>query len=59
MQVELDCGDPDCDGEITDWVFGDDVTCPTCGKVWATDYETNYDDDIQGPWITGAAEGKE
>ena len=48
MTVELTC--PDCDAEITEWSF-DDVECPDCHAIWETDYETNYDDDIQGPWI--------
>ena len=35
------------------WSFGDRVTCPKCKSKFETDYETNYDDDIQGPWIIG------
>lgn len=49
MIVELEC--PNCKATITKWSF-DDVECSQCHRVYETDYETNYDDDIQGPWIT-------
>jgi hypothetical protein len=32
------------------WEFGDRVTCPYCGAVWETDYDTDGDDDVYGPW---------
>lgn len=48
MIVELSC--PKCEADITEWSF-DDVQCPQCLAIYETDYETNYDDDIQGPWI--------
>lgn len=35
-----------------DWLFGDNVQCPHCGATFETDYETNFDDDILGPWLT-------
>ncbi|KKN40353.1 hypothetical protein LCGC14_0734050 [marine sediment metagenome] len=52
MLVDLTC--PDCDkGFETEWLMGDTVTCPLCKTEYETDWDTNFDDDIQGPWIEG------
>ena len=55
MQVELSCKTDNCSGVISEWNF-DNVTCSLCGTEWETDYDTNFDDDIVGPWITGKAD---
>lgn len=53
-RVELVC--KKCDqGFIAEWDFGDNVTCSNCGTVWETDYDTDYYDNISGPWITTEA----
>lgn len=41
-----------------DWTFGADVTCAHCGTVWETDWDTNSDDDISGPWLTTPREAQ-
>lgn len=54
FKVDLEC--PDCKKYFeTGWEF-DDVQCPICKKWWETDSDTNADDDITGPWISGSAE---
>lgn len=41
-----------CDKDFTaEWNFGDDVTCTHCNIRFETDYDTNEDDDINGPWL--------
>ena len=54
MEFEcLNCGKTwECD----DWDFGDTVTCPHCGAEHDTDWDTDSDDNIYGPWITGLTE---
>lgn len=43
---------PICGHDFTAaWEFGDTVTCPHCGTQYETEYETNADDDIIGPWL--------
>lgn len=54
MEIKLHCPANNCKAIITEWNFSN-VTCPTCGREWETDYETDRDDDILGPWITGPA----
>lgn len=47
-----------CGAEFeAEWSFGDEITCPSCGRVYETDYETNSGDDIQGPWLTKELSG--
>ena len=54
-QVELTC--PGCDEEFEcEWSFGDDVRCPHCGRLWSTEWETDGEDNVHGPWITGTAD---
>jgi len=49
---------PECDESFScSWDFGDDVECPHCETVLRTDYETNSDDNIVGPWIIGKHNG--
>lgn len=48
--VEFECKKCGDDFE-ENWTFGDEVKCPQCGTWWETDFETNYDDDIFGPWL--------
>jgi hypothetical protein len=53
--VEFSC--PTCVTDFTtdftvDWTFGDEVECPSCHAVYETDWETNGDDDVQGPWLS-------
>lgn len=43
---------PKCEKDFeAPWLFGDHVICPYCKTEFETDYETNEDEDIQGPWI--------
>ncbi len=35
------------------WSFGRPVTCPQCGKKWATEVVTNDDGDVTGARIAG------
>ena len=42
-----------CDKDFeTKWSFGKDVTCPHCKTTWETDWDTDADDNVSGPWIT-------
>lgn len=52
-----DC--PDCDAEIEpeSFPFGDDVTCPRCGRVYKTDWDYLNEDDDRAWWITVPAHG--
>lgn len=39
-------------GFDTEWLFGDDVQCTRCGTTFKTDYDTDSEDNIIGPWLT-------
>jgi len=45
---EYEC--PECGTEMIG-TFGEDVTCPECGRSYETDYD-NYAEDSYGGWIT-------
>lgn len=37
--------------EQAGWSFGDVVQCPLCLRWFETEFETNWDDDVIGPWL--------
>ncbi len=55
--VEFEC--KKC-GEVfaADWDFGDEIICPHCKITWETDYDTDWDDNVSGPWLTVEAKGE-
>ena len=56
--MDFTCRNCQTDFAVT-WDFGDVVTCPTCGTAWETDYETNADGDVFGPWLADDITGEE
>ena len=33
------------------WTFGEVVRCPHCKIEWETDWDTDDEDNIYGPWL--------
>jgi predicted Zn finger-like uncharacterized protein len=53
--MTLDCPGCETEFELDKFPFGDNVRCPTCKRVWETDWDYGSDYDIVGPWISGEA----
>ena len=51
---------PICDDYVEmEWSWDSEVECPQCGTVLAVDYDTDYDDNVYGPWYNGIVRHKE
>lgn len=50
-RFKYECPAPGCDG-VMHGDFGDDVTCPQCGRTYTTDWDYTGADSMSA-WIVG------